>query len=992
MFLLLLFSSGYLLHAQNPNEFYYVNALKSSSKSEITKIIQDDYTGKFLIAGIYGGNLYLDPERPGLLTHATSSSNTASFIALYDETGKYLWSISVNPSSGDTAIVTSIDVDHEGLIYAVGYYSSASLTLSPNISIITSAIPSSSSAQRTGFVMRVNPNDQNDMGQYFLPINDTNLGSRVEPKDCKFIYIGESPTVTISGAFRGTSVDLNLDNTNTNFFTSLAGTYSGFMTSLAAGGTIAAGSYAPALVISGSTAGEHVSIDKIAIRHKYSPSGFSNDTLYFGGTFTNATSSIITTSGSPSLTAAGVQDIMLGRAIIKLNGILPDTLHILNVGSIGSTGQDLLGDIKVSPDKSKVAVVGSYDGPYFDYDITSSSSTIGPSINKGGFIVRYSFKLNGGICNGVSGTNDEFLTSLQILDENADTLIVGGYSNSGTISFATGSITSTTSTTDGFWAMVDAASGAIVSGLGVLIGGSAGTDKVLDLVVSDFGEVVAVGGFEGTVDFDNSTGIYQEVSMAGTNSFMVAYGEDLNAFVDSYTSGSGDDEITDIGIDSKGDIFAIGTYTGSISIGSGTLNSAGGTDVFIQRKRKNGTNQWAYNAGRVANPDAMQNICNKINSTADDKARAISASDTSIYIAYVKNDTAYTQRINKNTGGPVWTQKIYQNGSNIGGLTTDAQDLYFVGDSAGVQITQRINKNTGGPVWTQKSPGGKGKAITQDNDNVYTVKDSSGYAVVSKINKNTGGPVWTQRSSGKSGSSIAALGNDLYTMSDSSGFIVLSKINKNTGGPVWTQRVGNGTLGNVTVNAGKGGVYISGAFTGTSSYLGLTSSGGTDGFVARINKNTGGPVWTQRVGGLGADSIKTLQVTAGNDIYIGGNTQGGTFGTSTASAGVFLVRLSLDSLDMLVNIDPVTPKPDEFTCNIYPNPTRDMLNISAMLSTAQFVQIRLVDLRGQVVYQETYNNQNNIQSTIDVGELPNGVYILQVQAGKQQVIRKIIKQ
>jgi len=51
-----------------------------------------------------------------------------------------------------------------------------------------------------------------------------------------------------------------------------------------------------------------------------------------------------------------------------------------------------------------------------------------------------------------------------------------------------------------------------------------------------------------------------------------------------------------------------------------------------------------------------------------------------------------------------------------------------------------------------------------------------------------------------------------------------------------------------------------------------------------------------------------------------------------------------------------------------------------------------LDLRGQVVYQETYNNQNNIQSTIDVGELPNGVYILQIQAGKQQVIRKIIKQ
>jgi hypothetical protein len=127
LFLLLFF--GISAVAQNPNEFYFVNALKSSSKSEVTKVIQDDITGNFVLAGTYSGNLHLNPQQPTLVTHSIGTSITASFIALYDETGKYLWSISVNPSSGDTAIVTSIDVDHEGLIYAVGYYSSASLTL-----------------------------------------------------------------------------------------------------------------------------------------------------------------------------------------------------------------------------------------------------------------------------------------------------------------------------------------------------------------------------------------------------------------------------------------------------------------------------------------------------------------------------------------------------------------------------------------------------------------------------------------------------------------------------------------------------------------------------------------------------------------------------------------------------------------------------------------------------------------------------------------------
>jgi hypothetical protein len=885
-------------------------------------------------------------------------------------------------------MVTSIDTDNQGLLYAVGYYSSSSVSLSPNVSIITSGIPSTTSAQRTGFVMRVNPYDQNDMGQYFLPINNTVLASRVEPKDCKFVYIGESPTLTLCGAYQGT-VDLNLDPTEITTLSSLSNTYAGFMTSITAGGSASAGSFGPAFKIVGSSIGEGVSIEKIAIKERYTPSGMDKDTLYFGGTFTNATSIISTTSGTTSLSGYGVEDILLGRAIVKLNGSVPDTLHILNIGSIGSNGTDILGDIKVSPDRSKVAVVGSYNGVSFDYDISSGVSSLVSSINRDGFLVRYSFKLDAGVANRIHGSADEFLNSVLIWDDNADTLIVGGYSNSGTISFSTGTITSSTSSTDGFIGMVKSFSGDLVQG--ILIG-STGIDRVRDMALSDFGEVVTVGGFQNTVDFDNSSGIYEETSMSGTNAFMSVYGEDLLAFVDSYSSGSSDDEIGNISIDDKGDIFAVGTYTSSITIGSSTLNSTGGSDVFIQRKGKKGNNKWAFNARMASGTTTLQDFCNKINSTANDKGRGVVASDTSIYIAYTKNDTAYTQRVNKNTGGPIWTQKINKNGSDIGGLVADASDVYIVGDSAGVQITQRVNKNTGGPIWTQKSAGGRGKAITQDNDHVYTVKDSSGHAVVSRVNKNTGGPIWTQRVAGNSGTSITTLGNDLYIMSDSAGSILLKKVNKNTGGPIWTQKVGNGTLGNVTVNAGKGNLYITGTFTGSSSYLGLTSSGGTDGFVARVNKNTGGPIWTQRVGGTGADSIKTLQITAGNDIYIGGNTQGGTFGTSTASAGVFLVRLSLDTLDMLTSVAPITPKPDEFICTVYPNPTRDMFNISATLSATQFIQIRLVDLKGQTVHQEIYNNQNNIQTTIDVGELPDGIYILQIQAGNQQVIRKIIKQ
>ena len=69
---------------------------------------------------------------------------------------------------------------------------------------------------------------------------------------------------------------------------------------------------------------------------------------------------------------------------------------------------------------------------------------------------------------------------------------------------------------------------------------------------------------------------------------------------------------------------------------------------------------------------------------------------------------------------------------------------------------------------------------------------------------------------------------------------------------------------------------------------------------------------------------------------------------------------------------------------IYPNPTKDILNIAT--SRVQNVLITMFNISGQTVI-----NQTN-EKTIDISHLENGVYFINVTIGDLVYIRKVIKQ
>lgn len=77
---------------------------------------------------------------------------------------------------------------------------------------------------------------------------------------------------------------------------------------------------------------------------------------------------------------------------------------------------------------------------------------------------------------------------------------------------------------------------------------------------------------------------------------------------------------------------------------------------------------------------------------------------------------------------------------------------------------------------------------------------------------------------------------------------------------------------------------------------------------------------------------------------------------------------------------------------IYPNPTVDNVNINAYFGEAQDVEMKLVDMLGRQVSNSGSVNAKFVESSIDMSELPAGVYFLHIRVGSETTVEKIIKQ
>jgi len=365
----------------------------------------------------------------------------------------------------------------------------------------------------------------------------------------------------------------------------------------------------------------------------------------------------------------------------------------------------------------------------------------------------------------------------------------------------------------------------------------------------------------------------------------------------SVFGGSGSDFSYDVAVDTSGNMYITGEFSGTADFdpGSGTANmtSVGNYDAYVVKLNSTGTYAWARQFGGSGNDDGG--------------GVAIDASGN-VYVTGFSNETAFIGKLNA-SGTMIWTHQF-------GGAYAEGQGV-AVDASGNVYVTGSF-LNTG-----DFDPGtGTANMAAGEGTDAYVVKFSSSgtYAWARQF----GGSHYLSRTVGRD-VAVDASGNvhitGYFTRTadfnfgagtanlTSAGFEDTYVVKLNTSGTyVWARQFGgsdNDDGLDVAVDA-SGNIFVIGSFTGTADFdpdtgiANMTSLGNYDAYVVKLN-STGTYAWARQFGGSSSDYSYGGAVDASGNTYVTGSF-GGTAdfdpGTGTAnmtSSGAqdaFVVKLN----------------------------------------------------------------------------------------------------
>ncbi len=213
-------------------------------------------------------------------------------------------------------------------------------------------------------------------------------------------------------------------------------------------------------------------------------------------------------------------------------------------------------------------------------------------------------------------------------------------------------------------------------------------------ITTDASGNLFVGGFyQGTADFDPSPSTLTLTTTGSQNAFLSKYTSTGLLVWAKHIDGTGISEINDLKVNSSGDIFSVGSFTGSVdadpSIGTNLITSASSTnDIFFTRYNSLGNLIWA----------------NKIGSAGDDVALSMSNDATGLYftgyytstvdfdpgtstytLSSLGNKDFFISKFDLN-GNHLFSQSYGTNGSDdiaYGIATTSVNLIYLTGSYSG---------------------------------------------------------------------------------------------------------------------------------------------------------------------------------------------------------------------------------------------------------------------------------------------------------------------
>jgi hypothetical protein len=345
--------------------------------------------------------------------------------------------------------------------------------------------------------------------------------------------------------------------------------------------------------------------------------------------------------------------------------------------------------------------------------------------------------------------------------------------------------------------------------------GGTGADGALGVAVDGAGYVYVVGSFSTSVDF--GSGAVQSAGL--TDIFMTSFTSGGTLRWAKRFGGTGADEAMGVAADGTGNVYVAGSFSSSLDFGSGAVQSAGGTDIFMASFTSAGALRWAKRFGSTG---------------ADRGARvATDGSDNGYLTGYYELAVDFGNGLLQSAGD------------------ADAFVLSFL-------------TSNGAPRWSKRFGG-------------------AGYDVGNGLAVEASGNIYV---SGQSGPSFFP--TDMFLVS--LGADGVTRWSRNFAGSTQVLPFG------LAVDSG-GNVYATGGFGGLVDFGKgpLQSAGGWDVFVTSFTES-GAIRWSRGFGGSGDDEGTGLAIDAAGSAYVSGDFEGSVdfgYGSLPSAGGrdIFLLQL-----------------------------------------------------------------------------------------------------
>lgn len=129
--------------------------------------------------------------------------------------------------------------------------------------------------------------------------------------------------------------------------------------------------------------------------------------------------------------------------------------------------------------------------------------------------------------------------------------------------------------------------------------GSTGVDEAYDIAFDSSGNLLVLGIYSGTVDFNPAKGTTNRTSAGGYDGYLAKFTS--NGTFSSVTTygGANNDYFTSLQVDASNQVYVMGYFSTSTTIGSQSMTSLGASDAFLAKMNSTGTVQWVRQAASL---------------------------------------------------------------------------------------------------------------------------------------------------------------------------------------------------------------------------------------------------------------------------------------------------------------------------------------------------------------------------------------------------------